>query len=354
MARLLGGRPARGAGASGILTPARALIALALAIAIAVAIVLLNQGPPHRLFSPTSVWNAPLAPNAPLDPTSPRRMRSFDAEVRSEITAGSGPWIADASYSTPIYVVGGDQRKVPVKLDTGAWGDPLRAALRGGVPLPPRARPAAGTDGHITVWQPDTDTLWEFWRARHASDGWHAAWGGVIHGVSASPGYYRDGAGEHANWGATASSLPVVAGTIRISELNAGHIDHALALDVPVACKGVFSWPAQRTDGYNTAPTCLPEGAHLRLDPHLDLSKLQLPRITRMLAVAAQRYGMIVRDQTARATALYAEDPTPTGTNPYPRFYGGLKPWTFLPQFPWQHVQLLAMTTCTATPCRQH
>ncbi len=35
-----------------------------------------------------------------------------------------------------------------------------------------------------------------------------------------------------------------------------------------------------------------------------------------MIAEAAQRYGIVVRDTAAHVT-LYAQDPTPIGTNPY-------------------------------------
>jgi hypothetical protein len=178
--------------------------------------------------------------------------------------------------------------------------------------------------------------------------------------VSSSPGYFTgsswgalsalDGWG----WGATASSLPAVAGTIRIDELRRGRIDHALALVVPAPCKGAFSWPAQRTDGTSTEPDCIPEGAHLRIDPKLDLSKLDLPPVTRTLAEAAQRYGMIVRDRTGVATGFVAEDPGPDGGDPYngPNgLYGGKRPWKFLPQFPWGSVQLLEMRVCASAPC---
>jgi hypothetical protein len=314
-----------------------------------------------RLFSAGSVWNAPLAGDAPLDPRSPALSTAFSAEISREITLGWGPWISESSYSTPIYTVPVDEPKVHVTLDTGAWGDPLRQALAAGVPIPPGAKAAAGSDAHMTIYQPSTDTLWEFWHARQLADGWHADWGGAMQHVSTNPGYYSNqvwpglAASDGWNWGGTATSLPVVAGTIRISELRAGHIDHALALDIPTPCRGVFSWPAQRTDGSSTDPSCLPEGAHLRIDPHLDLSRLVMPPITRILAVAAQRYGMIVRDQTGHATGFYAEDPTPTGTDPYngPNgFYGGLYPWTFLTNpFPWSHVQVLRMNVCSAAPC---
>jgi hypothetical protein len=178
--------------------------------------------------------------------------------------------------------------------------------------------------------------------------------------VSSSPGYYTGSswpgltAPSGWNWGATATSLPVIAGTVRIDELRAGVIPHALAVAIPDACARVFTWPAQRTDGSSKAADCLPEGARLRLDPKLDLGSLRLPAVTRMLAVAAQRYGIIVRDVTHHAVGFYAEDPGAGRGNPYlgaGGLYGGLQPWNFLPQLPWGRLQLLKMTECTAAPC---
>jgi hypothetical protein len=319
-----------------------------------------GSGTAVRLFAPDSVWNAPLSDSAPLDPTSGARMAELSAEVRAEVASGIGPWITESSYSTPLYTVPAGQPRVRVTLDTGSWGAKLQQVLDHGVPIPAGASPAKGTDGHLTVYQPSSDTLWEFWRAVKKADGWHASWGGAMQRVSQSPGYYTNAAWptlapwEGWNWGSTATSLPMIAGTIMIHELQRGRIDHALAVDIPDACAKTFSWPAQRTDGGLTTPDCLPQGAHLRLDPALDLSKLSLPRITRILAEAAQRYGMIVRDKTYRAVGLYAEDPTPTGTEPYwgpDGLYGGLAPWKFLPRFPWDRLQLLRMTVCSQAPC---
>jgi hypothetical protein len=313
-----------------------------------------------RLFAADSVWNAPLAPSAPLDPTSRVRMAAFNVEVDSEISRAVGPWISESSYSTPLYKVPANQRKVSVALDTGSWRAPLERALKAGVPIPNDAHPAAGTDGHLTIWQPSTDTLWEFWKAVKQADGWHASWGGAMQRVSRNPGYYTQtswaglSAAQGWNWGSTATSLPVIAGTVMIDELRRARIGHALAVAIPDACAGTFSWPAQRTDGSDSATNCLPEGAHLRLDPNLDLATLSLPPITRMLAEAAQRYGLIVRDRTSRAVGFYAEDPTRTGTDPYlgaDGLYGGLRPWSFLPQFPWDRLQLLKMTLCRRAPC---
>ncbi len=106
-----------------------------------------------------------------------------------------------------------------------------------------------------------------------------------------------------------------------------------------------MSSPAHRTDGSSTEPFSLPEGAHLRLDPRLDLAALHLPRLTLMMAEAAQRYGIVVRD-TAGNVAFYGQDPTPTGTNPYTGvhgYYEGKTPQQLLAAFPWSHLQVLKM-----------
>ncbi len=309
---------------------------------------------PLRLFAPTSVWNASLSDNAPLDPQSGMLVGALAAEIAKEASARTGPWIATASYSTPIYVVPSGQARVRVALDnpTVAWRASLQAAFDA-VPIPAGAQPAAGSDGHMTVYQPSSDRLWELWLARKLADGWHASWGGAIDHVSHSPGYYDTSswAGSGSYWGASASSLPVAAGTMTIAELRAGHIDHALAMEVPFPRAGIYSWPAQRTDGLGGDVTNLPEGAHLRLNPHLDVRALHLPHMAEMMALAAQRYGIIVRDQSHHAIGFYGEDPTPTGADPYhgpSGFFGNVWPSDLLARFPWRSLQLLRMDLHTS------
>ena len=267
-----------------------------------------------RLFAPTSVWNQPLPFNARLDPASARLVRQLAGEAEAEGAAGTGPFIETTSYSTPVYVVGPFQRTVRVAIDTdqnSLWVDSLQRASNA-VPIPANARPAEGTDSQITIYQPSTDRLWEYWDMRREPDGWHARWGGAIDHVSTSPGYYSPSSwnGALSVWGASASSLPLVAGTMTLSELRAGQIDHALAITIPEARAGLAAWPAQRTDGSGTAVD-LPEGAHLRLSPKLNIPAMHLPKIVEMMALAAQRYGIIVRDQSHADIGFFAEDPSP-------------------------------------------
>jgi hypothetical protein len=297
-----------------------------------------------RLFAATSVWNSPLAPDEPLDPASATVARTFADIARANLAARTGPWIQTSDTSTPLYQVPAEQPTSRVQLDAGSWATTLQTAFQV-VPIPSDARPAAGTDGHLTVWQPSTDRLWEFYKARHAADGWHADFGGAIMHVSESPGYYTplSWPGALPQWGATATSLPAIAGTMLISELHSGTIPHALSVAVPFARAAIFTWPAQRTDGTSTDPTAIPEGARFRLNPALDVDALGLPPMTRMMAEAIQRYGMIVRDQTSNAVAFYGEDPSPSGSTPYPALFGNRYPIDLFDSFPWEHLQLLKM-----------
>jgi hypothetical protein len=135
-----------------------------------------------------------------------------------------------------------------------------------------------------------------------------------------------------------------------ISELESGHIDHALALDLPINCSLYNSWPAQRDDGWSTSG-CVPEGAHFRINPSVNLSALHLSAFALMMATAAQKYGIIVRDSTATEPRFYVEDPTQYGTNPYTGaggLFDGLSGSAVMNNFPWANLQLLTMNEHTS------
>lgn len=296
---------------------------------------------PERFFAPGSFWNQRLSPDAALDPRSGQLV----AELRRQASA-YGSTINTTRYSSPIYEVAADQPARRVQLDRD--NSPLLQRAMDAVPIPDDARPAAGSDGNLVVWQPATDTMWEFWRLTREADGWHADWGGRMRDVSSSPGHYRDLADasgryyERRHWGATATSLPRAGGLMRLEEIEAGTIRHALAFSIPAARRELWSWPAQRTDGLLDDPGAIPEGARFRLDPNLDVSALALPRMTRIMALAVQRYGMVLHNQ-AGAVAFYAEDPSPTGTNPYDALFSERRPAELMREFPWEHLQLLPL-----------
>jgi hypothetical protein len=306
------------------------------------------QETPFRFFSPSSFWNEALPADAPLDPRSAALVGAFDEEVAREEQFDQAPYINTTAYSVPIYTVPVNEPTVRVTLDHTEPPPALQSAWDA-VPLPSDAQPAVGTDGHLVVWQPSTNRLWEFWRISHTARGWQAEWGGAMRNVSSDAGVYSKRAwpGAKTGWGASASSLSIAGGLITLEDLEMGQINHALSVAIPNVAGGIYASPAQRTDGTSTAPLSLPEGAHLRLDPSLDLASLHLPRLTLMIAEAAQRYGIIVRDDAPSTISFFAQDPIPTGTNPYSGpsgFFEGKLPNQLLASFPWNHLQLLKMS----------
>jgi hypothetical protein len=301
--------------------------------------------PPSRFFAPGSPWNQPLPTSAPIDPRSAPIVNQLNREISREQLAGEGPTINTLSYSVPIYTVPVEQPTVTVRL-TAPGASTLRSSWAQ-VPLPAEAHPANGSDGHLVLWQPSTDRLWEFWRLARDESGWYASWGGSMQDVSSSSGVYSSESWPGATpwWGASASSLSIAGGVITLEDFERGQINHALAIATPNIRSNVFALPAQRTDGKSSDPLALPEGAHLRLNPGLDLNSLHLPPVTLMLAEAAQRYGIFVRDGAPAVTSFYAEDPTPLGSNPYtgPRgYFQGKSPTQLAAAFPWTDLELLS------------
>ena len=287
-------------------------------------------------FRSDSVWNKKLSRDQPIHPNSENFVRELLKNLHK-----AKPGINAAHYSTPLYRVNSTTPKSPVRIVQN--GRPQTETVLGreclkGVPLPQKVRAADGTDGHLTILETDTGKLYEFWKFKKVNSRWQASWGGILENVKTSDGIMprvTNASGGEEAWGATATGLPVIAGTILIEELKTGKIPHALAFAIPRAKKGKFIWPARRTDGTTSAPNAIPEGARFRLPEDIPMDPRWLP-LTRMLVEAVRDYGMILRDQ-AGAVVFYGEDPTPTGSDPY----RDMKPTEAMEQFPWEKLQAL-------------
>ena len=121
------------------------------------------------------------------------------------------------------------------------------------------------------------------------------------------------------------SQFALLAGAIWPHELAAGQINHALVFVYPTTRAGVYTPPAKGTDGAFTDATALPIGAHLQLDPTLNLDNLGLTSHERTIAQAMQTYGMYLSD-TGSGIALSTVHPYSFAGNPY----AGLLPDTIL------------------------
>lgn len=290
-------------------------------------------------FGDRSVWRQDVS-RAPLNPQSAALVANVDRQVRDN-WGGTAAFNVD-NFTTSFFTAAADQPTVDVSFDDCQKKGYTPEGLEGpagqfaGVPIPDEAVPAKGTDAQLTVYQPSTDRLWEFWQARQVDGRWQACWGGRIDDASTSPGFFSGG------FGSAATGLAVSGGTIRVDDVRSGSIEHAIGLQViSPRTPDVISWPAQRSDGWSKDPTAVPEGLRLRLDPAVDVDSLHLTPIATMIAKAAQRYGFIVTDKSGSVSVAAETGSATAGSDPWPSMMRGVPHYSILTGFPWDRLQAL-------------
>ncbi|MDE2181442.1 MAG: DUF4124 domain-containing protein [Alphaproteobacteria bacterium] len=295
---------------------------------------------PYPHFAQNSFWYVPVPRSALLDPKSPAYVDDF---LRQLARHDGNVGINTFAYSSPIYVVGPRVATVRVTqwdCHSGHFDRGL-AEQWASVPVPTYASSADGTDAEMTIYQPSTDRMWEFWRARHESGAWQACWGGRMDNVSTSDGIWPP------HYGATATGLPFAGGEINVPELRGGAIHHVIGISlVELEHWRTYSWPANRSDGWNPKndPNRIPEGTRFRLDPSINLNSLSLHPVARIIGKAAQTYGFVVWDK-AGGISLRAENPKAFillgEPNPYDALWNGTPSYRILAGFPWNRLQFL-------------
>lgn len=297
--------------------------------------------PTDAVFSPNSFWYTPIPDNARRHKNSANYVKEL---LRQKAAYYGTVTINTNQYSSPVYTVDSSVPTVKVtQWDCQKKGflDSSLAAQWSAVPIPDYALPSKGTDAEMTVYQPATDTVWEFWQAKKVDGKWQACWGGRIQNASVSNGVF------YTYYGATATSLPFLGGQITAEELARGEIRHAIGIAlVDAEDKSIYSWPANRSDGVNPEKkrNRIPEGLRFRLDPAVNVDALPMSKAGKIIAKAAQKYGFVVWDR-AGALSLRAQNAvsyTALGqADPYPALFGGKPNYAVLDGFPWDKLQFL-------------
>ena len=294
-------------------------------------------------FAPSSFFYANVK-GAPVAPDSPALVAHLSQTVTDRYN-GVAALNVDR-YNVSFYVAPPGTPRTTVRFNdcqNKGWFDPQLKRAFADVPIPSGAVAAAGGDKNLTVFDPSSDTMWEFWVAERDASGWSACFGGRIDSVSTSPGYFLGGLG------ASATGISMAGGMVSLADMKRGSIDHALYLALPdVRTWTNFSWPAQRSDGWSDDPASMPEGSRLRLDPAVNIDSLGLTPLGKMVAKAAQTYGFVVSDKSGAVTVMTESGAATAAAN------GGVDPWvnlldltskpsyTQLANFPWTRLQVLS------------
>lgn len=236
------------------------------------------------VFPSDNAWNQDIS-QAPLHPNSGAIIDTIQHNGGTRLHPDFGE---NADYGIPFVVVPGDQPLVPITYT--AYGD---ESDPGPFPIPPSAPVEGGNgstgDRHVLVLRADTCDLFELYRAfraTNAANGWRADSGARFD--------LRSNALRPLGWtSADAAGLPILPGLVRYEEVAAGEIKHAIRVTSSQTRRG-YVLPATHFASSNGSANLPPMGARLRLKASFDTT--QLTGQARVIAVAMQRYGLIVAD----------------------------------------------------------
>jgi hypothetical protein len=252
-----------------------------------------------RPYTSDSPWNTPIPEGAAIDPRSDALVatiaQSSNGRLRSDPTQYSFPiYFAEASTPRQTLVCPGI---VSINHPDGTRTS-MSSGQLAGVPIPPEAEPSAGGDAQIIVIDTRTGDeydVYEFVPPNGCTN--VTRYIGGVERSAVESSYISRGAG-----------VPYLAGLIRPWEIAQGRIEHALAFGYELGRAGRCVFPASKTDGDDDRPDAIPQGARLRLDPGLDVDRIEnLDAVGRIIARALQKYGMFLIDNSG-ANKVYAED----------------------------------------------
>ena len=144
-----------------------------------------------------------------------------------------------------------------------------------------------GSDRHLLAVDRDNCVLTELFDVRQAPGGAWQAGSGAQWDLDSN-------ALRPAGWtSADAAGLPILPGLVRYDEVAAGAVLHALRFTAPQT-RRTYVYPARHFASSSTSASLPPMGLRVRLNADADLTGLS-PQ-ARVIAVALQRYGMVLAD----------------------------------------------------------
>jgi hypothetical protein len=183
-----------------------------------------------------------------------------------------GNWSSD-HYGIPWQSVDANQATVPLSFQYADESDP------GPYPIPPGAKVEGGGgdgDRHVLVLQKGKCFLYETFASSFDGSGWTCGSGAVFD--LSSNKLRPDG------WtSADAAGLPIFPGLVRLSEVKAGAVKHAIRMTVSQSQQG-YIHPATHAAGHDDA-SLAPMGLRVRLKTSFDLTKFKGPALVVLTAM---------------------------------------------------------------------
>jgi hypothetical protein len=226
--------------------------------------------------------------NTRIDDTTKYPVNAMSSTYIASIGASThmhpdwGDWSTN-HYGIPWQTVPASQAGAPMTFNYADQSDP------GPYPFPSDAKVEGGAnsggDQHVLVLEEGSCTLYETYNSSYTNPGWTCDSGAKFN--LGSDALRTDG------WtSADAAGLPVLPGLVKVSEVQAGAINHAIRMTVNSSQQG-YIHPATHAAGDNNT-SLPPMGLRLRLQASFDTSKFTGASL--VVVTALKQYGVIVAD----------------------------------------------------------
>jgi hypothetical protein len=190
----------------------------------------------------------------------------------------------NAPYGIPWVAVPDSHGKVTPSFDYADESDPGPYPF--GADTPIEGGQQSGGDRHALMVDKDTCVLYELYNANW-NGGHPTAGSGAVFDMKTNDL-------RPAGWtSADAAGLPILPGLLRVDEVQAGHVDHAIRFTVSRTDRS-FIWPARHQAGSANDPNLPPMGARFRLRADFNMAGYRPD--TQVVLRAMQHYGLILAD----------------------------------------------------------
>jgi hypothetical protein len=228
-----------------------------------------------------NVWNTDIS-SLPVHPRSAAWLASAAASTTHLHPDFGGP-----PYGIPFNVVTSSHATTNFTFTYWDQSDPAvtSAQPQGPYPYGSDLVREAPTDSHLLSINKDTCKLYETWNTD--GNGPRTAGSGAIFDLSSNQL-------RPAGWtSADAAGLPIFPGLVRLDEVQAGFIGHAIRFTVQQSDTS-YLWPARHQAGSASDPNLPPMGARFRLRSSFAISGFGAE--AQVVLTAMKRYGLIVAD----------------------------------------------------------
>jgi hypothetical protein len=241
---------------------------------------------PHSsctVFPANNYWHADVS-KLPVNRHSASWLSHMSPDSNLHPDFGPSYGAQPVPYGIPYTVVAHSHARVHVHFTYASESDDV------GYPLGSDSKIEGGAnadgDRHVLIVDRKTCRLFELYDVHHSNGRWTAGSGASW---SLNSNKLRP-----AGWtSADAAGLPILAGLLRLDEVQAGRVDHAIRFTTNVTDRH-YTWPARHQAGSVSDHSYPPMGARFRLKASFDISSYR--KDTRVVLRAMKHYGLVLAD----------------------------------------------------------